>query len=104
MKISLTRFIPKHTDPSDLSFAKMRDKFTDSSWSKTPTAKQVQASDDVILYHYYRKDSDITILRSGYVLVKYKHNDISRNTVIPAKADYCYYPDESGLKIKIPSS
>lgn len=101
MKISLTRFIKKHTNPADLSFAEMRDKFIDSGWNKTPTAKQLQESDDVILYHYHRKDSDIRILKSGYVLAEYNHNATIRTTVIPAKADCCYYPDESGHKIRI---
>lgn len=102
MKISLTRFIPKHHDVNSVDFAGMQEKFTDNCWLKTPSAKMLQNSDDVILYRHQTASSCFTILRSGLVLANYQHANTKRNTVIPAQKDFCYYPTESGKQIRIP--
>lgn len=102
MKITLERFIPKHHDTDSVNFAEMQKKFTDNCWLKTPSAKMLQNSDDVILYRHQTVSSCFTILRSGLVLTNYQHADTKRNTVIPAQKDFCYYPIESGKPIRIP--
>jgi len=103
MIISLTRFCEKGRSIDSINFDELRQKQSIRRWSKTPTPKQLLASDDTVLFTHHSQNVCFKIMISGYVLAEYLDtNNTMRHSVIPTTQDCVYYPDNFGCPIKMP--
>lgn len=99
MKILLNRFCPKGLSTDQISYEQLLAKFTQSPPDKTPTAKQLEASDVGILYQHCDADGRFYILENGFILYRYtkeifisgKRKLQNKSTVIPTnKVRFAY--------------
>jgi len=110
MKILLNRFCPKGLPLEQITYEALLEKFTKKPGYKTPTEKQLEASDIGILYQHCDDNGRFYILENGLILYRYKKMKeingcdklVDRSTVISTDKSKISYSYCTGEKFTIP--